>query len=73
MRIEWQTTHNILGDGLPTLWHLSNRAYQEKPQMKTVCQVSRKWRLLCKEVLILLVGHLGSAGVGLDLNATCQE
>ena len=27
----------------------------------------------CKEVLILLLGHLGGAGVGLDLKATCQE
>ena len=27
----------------------------------------------CKEVLILLLGHLGSAGIDLDMKATCQE
>ena len=27
----------------------------------------------CKEVLILLLGHLGSTGIGLDLKAICQE
>ena len=27
----------------------------------------------CKEVFILLLGHLGSAGVGVNSKATCQE
>ena len=27
----------------------------------------------CKEVFILLLRHLGSAGVGLDSKATCQK
>ena len=35
-------------------------------------QVSPRW-LDCKEVFILLLRHLGSAGIGVNLNVTCHE
>ena len=66
-----------MGDSLPMHMHafpiVSNGAYQDKPQIKNV-----KFHLVgfcfdCKEVFIVLHGHLGSAGIGVNLKAICQE
>ena len=40
--------------------------------METVRRVSR-FSFDRKEMFILLLGHLGSAGVGVNLKATCQK
>ena len=42
--------------------------------MKTLRQVLPRWLLFDrKEVFILLLRHVGRAGVGVNLNATCQK
>ena len=48
----------------------SNGAYQENRKCKRCVEFHVDGVSLdCKELL----GHLGSAGIGLDLKATCQE
>ena len=53
---------------------VSNGAYQDKPQMKTEHQFSQPgFSFDLKEVFILLLRHLGSAGVGVYLKTTYCE
>ena len=50
---------------------VSNGAHQDKPQMKTLHVDGFSFDR--KEVFILLLRHLGRAGVGVNLKATCQK
>ena len=49
-------------------------ACQDKPQMKMALKFHLDgFSFDCKEVFILLLRHLGSAGIGVNLKVTCHE